>query len=179
MQFQCSGYLEPRWEKHCAAFAFSLSHCFQHSCFTYISASLLLPLPFFCFSLFTVITMWWVPGCPCVGAHCWVVGIAGHGSVFLSRGWLMTVEAPGRIPGTHFPLSSIQLLIHDIQSWHCSSYNSLLCVKLHAKTLPMRNSATHVQTASKGHKPPGGCMLQCTLAIAPDSWPWANYLTSN
>ena len=85
-----------------------------------------------------------------MGAHCWVVGIAGHGSVFLSRGWLMTVEAPGRIS-------------------YCSLYDSLLCVKLHAKTLPMRNSATHVQTAGKGHKPPGGCMLQCTLAIAPDS----------
>ena len=28
-----------------------------------------------------------------VGAHGWVAGIASHGSVFLSRGWLITVEA--------------------------------------------------------------------------------------
>jgi len=32
-----------------------------------------------------------VPGCPCV----WVARIANHGSVLLSRGWLITVEAPG------------------------------------------------------------------------------------
>ena len=30
-----------------------------------------------------------------MGAHGWVAGIAGHGSVLLSRGWLITVEAPG------------------------------------------------------------------------------------
>ena len=34
----------------------------------------------------------------CVGAHGWVAGIASHGSVLLSRGWLITVEAPGH-PG--------------------------------------------------------------------------------
>ena len=33
-----------------------------------------------------------------VGAHGWVAGIASHGSVLLSRGWLITVEAPGH-PG--------------------------------------------------------------------------------
>ena len=31
----------------------------------------------------------------CVGAHGWVVGIASHGSIILSRGQLVTVEAPG------------------------------------------------------------------------------------
>jgi len=40
-----------------------------------------------------------------VGAHGWVAGIASHGSVSLSRGWLISVEAP-RHPGH---LSSIQL----------------------------------------------------------------------
>ena len=30
-----------------------------------------------------------------VWAHGWVAGIARHGSVILSRGWLVTVEAPG------------------------------------------------------------------------------------
>ena len=40
-----------------------------------------------------------------MGAHGWVAGIASHGSVSLSRGWLISVEAP-RNPGH---LSSIQL----------------------------------------------------------------------
>ena len=40
-----------------------------------------------------------------VGAHGWVAGIASHGSVSLSRGWLISVEAP-RHRGH---LSSIQL----------------------------------------------------------------------
>ena len=40
-----------------------------------------------------------------MGAHGWVAGIASHGSISLSRGWLMSVEAP-RHPGH---LSSIQL----------------------------------------------------------------------
>ena len=31
----------------------------------------------------------------CVAAHGWVAGIASHGSVILSRGRLVTVEAPG------------------------------------------------------------------------------------
>ena len=40
-----------------------------------------------------------------MGAHGWVAGIASHGSVSLSRGWLISVEAT-RHPGH---LSSIQL----------------------------------------------------------------------
>ena len=40
-----------------------------------------------------------------MGAHGWVAGIASHGSVSLSRGWLISVEAP-RHPGHLF---SIQL----------------------------------------------------------------------
>ena len=31
----------------------------------------------------------------CVGDHGWVAGIASHGSILLSRGWLITVDAPG------------------------------------------------------------------------------------
>ena len=46
------------------------------------------------FSLSTVITVWLVPRCSCVEAHDWVAGIASHGSVLLSGGWLITVEAP-------------------------------------------------------------------------------------
>ena len=39
-----------------------------------------------------------------MGAHGWVAGIASHGGVPLSRGWLISMEVP-RHPGH---LSSIQ-----------------------------------------------------------------------
>ena len=87
---------------------FSAFMLFLHFCFPPTT-------PPFCFPLFTVITVRPVPGCPFVGAYGWIARIAGHGSVLLSRGWLITVEAPEH-PGTHLRLSSIQLLIHDIQS---------------------------------------------------------------
>jgi len=50
-----------------------------------------------------------VPGCPFVGAHRWVAGIASHGSVSLSRGWLITVEAPGH-PG-HPPFTQLDAVV--------------------------------------------------------------------
>ena len=61
------------------------------------------PLPLPLFPLLS--SVWQVPGWLLVGAHGWVAGIASHGSVSLSRGWLISVEAP-RHP-RH--LSSIQL----------------------------------------------------------------------
>ena len=36
-----------------------------------------------------------------MGSHGWVAGIASHRSVLLSRGWLITVEAPGHPPSTN------------------------------------------------------------------------------
>jgi len=72
---------------------FSAVDCFL--IMTTVSLPLLLPFSFFCFSLSTIITVWQVPGCPCVGAHGWVVGIASHGSILPSRGWLIIVDAPG------------------------------------------------------------------------------------
>ena len=37
-----------------------------------------------------------------MGAHGWAAGISSHRSVILSRGWLVTVEAPGypRLPSS-------------------------------------------------------------------------------
>ena len=46
----------------------------------------------------------------CVGAHGWDVGIASHGSVLLSRGWLITVEAPGH-PG-HSPSTQLDAVVN-------------------------------------------------------------------
>ena len=80
---QCN-YLEPRWKERCAALFF----CFPTTTTPF----------FFFFPLSTVITVWWVPQCPCIGVHGWVVWITSHGSVLLSRGWLIAVEAPGH-PG--------------------------------------------------------------------------------
>ena len=47
----------------------------------------------------------------CVGAHGWVAGIASHGSVLLSRGWLITVEAPGH-PG-HPPSTQLDAVVNN------------------------------------------------------------------
>ena len=88
VQSQCSGHFEPRWEECCVDFFF----------FKQMSSAVLLfsfLLPFLYPPFFTVITMWQVPGCPCVRAYGWIVGIASHASVLLSRGWLITMEAPG------------------------------------------------------------------------------------
>ena len=41
----------------------------------------------------------------------WVAGIASHGSGFLSRGGLDTIEAPEDIPGTLLHYTAMQLLI--------------------------------------------------------------------
>ena len=89
MRSQCSGYLEPHWGECCAAFVFSVLLLFLFFCFP--------PLPPFFPPLLSQ-----CDGCPhvpvCVGAHGWVAGIASHGSILVSRGWLITVEAPGH-PG--------------------------------------------------------------------------------
>ena len=61
------------------------------------------------FSLFTFTTEQQEPGCRCVGAHGWVAGTASHRSVLLSRGWLITVEAPGH-PG-HPPSTNLNEII--------------------------------------------------------------------
>ena len=47
----------------------------------------------------------------CVGAHGWVAGIDSHGSVLLSRGWLITVEAPGH-PG-HTPSTQLDAVVNN------------------------------------------------------------------
>ena len=73
--------------------------------YNWFSASLTFP-PLFCFFSFFFlflsfhcyhsVTGAWMS--LCAGAHGWVAGTASHGSVLLSRGWLITVEAPGH-PG--------------------------------------------------------------------------------
>ena len=80
---------------------FSLSGCFRCWCLSYFYASL--PLPLF-FPLFPKLSQ--CDGCrdvPVWRSCGWVVGIASHGSVLLSRSWLITVEAhghPGHPPST-------------------------------------------------------------------------------
>ena len=52
----------------------------------------------------------------CVGAHGWVVRIASHGSVLQSRGWLMTVKAPGH-PG-HPPSTQLDAVVKCSNTSH-------------------------------------------------------------
>ena len=51
-----------------------------------------------------------------MGAHDWAAGIASHGSVLLSKGWLITVKAPGHPghpPSTH--LDAVVNIVHEGQ----------------------------------------------------------------
>ena len=48
---------------------------------------------FFSFHCYHSVTGAWMS--LCVRAHGWIAGIASHGSILLSRGWLIKVEAPG------------------------------------------------------------------------------------
>ena len=77
----------------------------------YYSTFLIFLLPSLTTPLFvpTVITVWRVPGYPCVWGGSWLGCRDCNGSVLLTRGWLITVEALGHLD-THLPLSSIQLL---------------------------------------------------------------------
>ena len=45
-----------------------------------------------------------------MGAHGWVAGIASHEGVLLSRGWLITLEAPGH-PG-HPPFALVDVVVN-------------------------------------------------------------------
>ena len=112
---------------------FSQSGClfFSGSAFLVFCLPSIPPLFFFLsffflsFHCYHSVTGAWMS--PCMGAHGWVAGIASHGSLLLSRGWLITVEAPGH-PGTHLPLSSMQLLINfiiSVVSGHTSFFRQM------------------------------------------------------
>ena len=91
---------------------FFLSSCF-FSGSTFLIFLLPSHYPFFSFfALSTVITVWQVPRCPCVGAYGLVVRIANQGSVLLSRGWLITVEAPG--DPRHPPSTQLNAVVNSI-----------------------------------------------------------------
>ena len=64
----------------------------------------------------------------CVGAHGWVAKIASHGSVSLSRAWLIIVEAPGH-PG-HPPSTKLDAVVNRSE---CKNrmQNGTLFTKLH------------------------------------------------
>ena len=49
---------------------------------------------------------------PLCGAYGWVVRIASQGSVLLSRGWLITVEAPGH--PRHPPSTQLNAVVNSI-----------------------------------------------------------------
>ena len=97
---------------------FSLSGClfFSGSAFLVFCLPSIPPFVFFFFSsffsflsfhIYQSVTGAWMS--LCVGAHGWLAGIASHGSVLLSRGWLMRVEAPGH-PG-HPPSTQLDVVV--------------------------------------------------------------------
>ena len=57
-----------------------------------------------------------------MGAHGWVAEIASHGSILLSRGWLIKVEAPGH-PG-HPPSTQLDAVVNIIYGFISWSYSS-------------------------------------------------------
>ena len=142
MQPQRSSCLEPRWEERCGDFAFSLSGCF----------STLVLLLLFCFPPTTSFFLFFfffhfdhsvtgVPmclsGCPSVGSHGCVVGIASHGRVLVSRGWLITAEAsghPGDPPSTQLDAAVIKLRNNFDILWKSTKFYAfqlhLCCAKL-------------------------------------------------
>ena len=94
---------------------FSLSGCLFFSG----SAFLVFCLPsnispfvfFFSFHSYHSVTGAWMS--LCVGAHGWVAGIASHGSILLSRGWLITVEAHGH-PGHPPSMTQLNAVVNPI-----------------------------------------------------------------
>ena len=88
---------------------FSLGGClfFSGNAFLVFCLSSIPPFVFFLFVFFLSfhcyhsVTDAWMS--LCVGAHGWVAGIASHGSVLLSRGWLVTSGGPwtSRAPTFH------------------------------------------------------------------------------
>ena len=48
----------------------------------------------------------------CVGAYGWAAGIASHGSVLLSRGWLITEEASGH--SGHPPSTQLDAVVNSL-----------------------------------------------------------------
>ena len=53
-----------------------------------------------------------------MGVRGWVTGIASHASVLLSRGWLITVEAPehpGHLPSTQLDaVANARSTLYDV-----------------------------------------------------------------
>ena len=79
---------------------------------------------FFSFHCYHSVTGTWMS--LCVGAHGWVAGIASHGSILLSRGWLITVEAPGHLG--HPPSTQLDAVVKLI-------YNNLFQASIFKPTL--------------------------------------------
>ena len=106
MRAQCSSYLEPHWLECCVAFVFSLSGCF-------LAVVLLL---FFCFTpttppVFPLLSQ--CDRCPDVPLWGLMAGLRRLLAIgaFYCLGACWSQWRPLDIPGTHLPLSLMQLLL--------------------------------------------------------------------
>ena len=104
----CGLYLEPRWEELCAAFAFSLSGFFSAVVlFSFFCFPPTTPPFFFLFLLFSQCNR-----CPDVPVWGLMAGLPGLLAMGESRGWLITVEAPGHLG--HPPSTQLNGVVKEI-----------------------------------------------------------------
>ena len=168
MWSQCSSYLEPHWEERCAAFVFSLSGCFSVSAF--VIFLLLSHYPPFSPTVTIIITVWRVARCHCVGAHDWVWGIASHGSILLSRGRLITVEAPGHPrhpPSTQLDafVNIILLLLLLVYSLRQENFFSVGYVKFMCLNYCGMKPLRHCLKSKQHHHCPTNALIRATLSL--------------
>ena len=102
---------------------FSLSGClfFSGSAFLVFCLPSIPPFVFFflSFHCYHSVTGAWMSLCE--GACGSVARIASHGSVLLSRGWLITAEAPGH-PG-HLPSTQLDAVVNNVNEIKYRSVN--------------------------------------------------------
>ena len=117
--------------------------------------------------------MWRLPRCRCVGPHGLVSGIARRGSVLLSRGWLITVEAPGHPrhpPSTQLDafvdISLLLLLVYSLrkENFFSVGYVKFMCLNYWGMK-PFR----HCLKSKQHHYCPTNALIHATLSLNVDT----------
>lgn len=115
-----------------------------------------------------------MPRCRCVGAHSWVSGIASHGSVLLSRGWPITVEASGHPrhpPSTQLDAFAniILLLLLLVYSLCQENFFSVGYVKFMCLNYRGMKAVRRCLKSKQHHHCPTNVPIQATLSLNVDT----------